>query len=115
MCLRLLEVRSLVPERVLSVESDSETLGRASRKREKTSGRGEIGSVVAEYRFPYLASAYGYALRCGKAERCARASALARAFAPARGRSVMRTTPMLRALMLRAGHRVGVVMTHRFS
>ena len=113
MCLRFWEVRSAVLERVLSVESDSETLGRASRKREKTSGRGEIGSIVAEYRFRYFAGVYGYALRCGKTERCARASTLASAIATARGGSVMRTTPMLCALTLRAGHRVGVVMTRR--
>jgi hypothetical protein len=89
MHLRLWEVRSVVPERVLSVESDSETLGRTGRRRQKTDSSREVGSVVAEYRVSYCTPAHAYTLCYGKTERCARTSALARAVATARGSSMM--------------------------
>jgi hypothetical protein len=103
----------VVPGRILSVESGSETPWRASRKREKTGSKTEVVPVVGESRVRCYTRAYSNTLSYSKTERCARASALAGAVASARGSSMMRTILVLRALVMRASHRFCVVMICR--
>ena len=111
MRLRLCEGRPAISERVVSVESDSETLGRAGCGREKASSRCEIGSFVGDYRFPYCIRAYADKLLYGEIKSCAGASALTRAVTTACGGPVMRPARMVATCMVSRSHTAGAIRT----
>lgn len=76
-------------ERMVSVESDPETLGRAGRKGEKASGRADDGLLKRDCRSRRCGQDERYALTCRETERDARPSALTRAVATACGGPMM--------------------------
>ena len=76
-------------ERVVSGESDLETLGRAGCEWEKAGTGREANSLVGDYCVRYWDRAYADERFCGKTESRAGASALTRAVATARGGSMM--------------------------
>jgi hypothetical protein len=100
-------------ERVVSVESGSETLGRAGCRREKTSGGREFETVVGECHGRQSASAYAHRLCYRKAERCSRAPALAHAVATPGGGSMRGLAVVLDTFVMFGGHRAGVIVTGR--
>ncbi len=115
MRLRLCEERSAVSEREVSVESDSETLGRAGCERE-TARRGyNVWLFRSDDRIRYCARADRDKPSCRKTERCTRASTLTCAVTTACGGPVMRPARMFGACMMSLGDAVGAVMICCFA
>ena len=79
----------MVSERVVSVESDSETLGRAGRQGEKAGSRPEVGLLGSGYRTRYCARECCDKVSCRKTEECTRAPTFTRAVATTCGGPVM--------------------------
>ncbi len=97
-------------ERVVSVESDLETLWRTSCEGEKTGGRCKIRLFRSDDDIRNCARPYRDQVSCRKTERCTGASTLARAVTTARGSPVMRTARTLSACMMSGDHAVVAVM-----
>jgi hypothetical protein len=111
MRLGLCEGRSAVSERVVSVESDPETLGRAGREGEQASGSTEDVLLRCDYRVRRRTQGGRYPLTYREAEGYARSSTFTRAVATASRSPVMRMARMFGARPMLRGHAVGVGMT----